>query len=305
MILYFQTWGMEMNGRKILNRLIIIFIAINVILFVFLSVRRLIQYQLPKERMDNIIAVLADKNITFKCELPRDFEPKSSATLTYTGDSVAARNDLVSALFGSSPSKILRSTGSREEDPSSKIYYFTKEKEQLSFNQQQIVYVNSNVDVLTPKPSPLEAKRMAETFIKRLKLGQMYSSSYVEVREEEHCIDLIYFPVFNNIPIFDLPIEMKVYQEGIGSATLYLGEINQIKDSKGRITPIDLVLFGIEAYIPEKNHMVIEDITLGYKKIQKKGSNLWGEQIIPVYKIVIEGLENPIFVNAYTNEIVK
>ena len=296
---------MEMNGRKILNRLITLFIAINVILFVFLSVRRGIQYQLPKERVDNIIAVLADKNITVKCELPRDFKPKSSATLTYTGDSVSTRNDLVSTLFGSSPSKILRSTGAREEDPSSKIYYFTKEKEQLSFDQQEIVYVNSKVDVLTPKPSLPEAKRMAETFIKRLKLGQMYSSSYVEAREEEHCFHLIYFPVFNNIPLFDLPIEMKVFKEGIGSATLYLGEVNQIEDSKGRITPIDLVLFGIEAYIPENNHMVIEDITLGYKKIQKKGSNLWGEQIIPAYKIVIEGLENPIFVNAYTNEIVK
>lgn len=296
---------MKMNGRKILNRLIILFVAINVILFVFLSIRRGIQYQLSKERVNNIITVLADKNITFKCELPRNFEPKASATLTYTGDRVSKRNDLVSTLFGSDPSKIIRSTGTREEDPTSKIYYFTKGKEQLTFEEQEIVYVNSKVDVLTQKPSLSEAKRMAESFIKRLKLGQMYSSSYVEVREEEHCFHIIYFPVFNNIPIFDLPIEMKVYNEGIGSAVVYLGEVNQIEDSKGRITPIDLVLFGIEAYIPENNHMVIEDITLGYKKIQKKGSNLWGEQIIPVYKIVIESLENPIFVNAYTNEIVK
>lgn len=296
---------MGMNGRKILNRLIILFLAINLILFILVSIRRGTQYQLSKTRVSNIVEVLAMKNITLEAELPKNFAPKSSGTLTYQGDSVATRNALVKVFFGSDLSKVLRSTEASEKNVSSKIYYFTKDNERLAFDKEEVMYTNSEAGLLAGKLSVSEAKAEAEAFVKRLEVGKLYNEAYVEVKQEREYILITYFPTFNDIPIFDLPIEMQVYTDGIKSAVIYLGEVNTIEDSRRIITPVDRVLFGIEEYIPDMNHIVIKDITLGYKKMQKKGSNLWGEQIVPVYKIMVEGLEKPIFVNAYTNEIVK
>ena len=174
---------------------------------------------------------------------------------------------------------------------SSKIYYFTKDNERLAFDKEEVMYTNSEAGLLAGKLSVSEAKAEAEAFVKRLEVGKLYNEAYVEVKQEREYILITYFPTFNDIPIFDLPIEMQVYTDGIKSAVIYLGEVNTIEDSRRIITPVDRVLFGIEEYIPDMNHIVIKDITLGYKKMQKKGSNLWGEQIVPVYKIMVEGLD--------------
>lgn len=296
---------MEMNGRKILERLILLFIGINLILFIFISIRRGTQYQLSQTRINNIVGLLTEGGITLEAELPKEFAPKMSATLSYTGDNVAVRSNLVKVFWGNDLSKVSRSTENSKEHFASKVYYFNKEDERLAFDKEEITYTNTGVNLLGIKPSITEAKAKAEAFIKRLGVGKLYKNAYFEIKEEENSVIITYFPIFEYIPIFDLPIEMKVYENGIGSATIYLGEVNAANGKKQRITPIDLVLFGIEEYIPLEGNIVIKDITLGYKRLEKKGSNLWGEEIVPMYKIEVDGLEKPLFVNAYTNEIVK
>ena len=95
-----------------------------------------------------------------------------------------------------------------------------------------------------------------------------------------------------------------VYKAGVASGTMYLGEI-EITSEKGKeIYPIDLVLFGIEEYMLENQYTNISDITLAYKRA-KSEDNIWGQKIIPVYKIEFDGLDQALFVNAYNNEILS
>lgn len=296
---------MEMNGKKILNRLILLFIGINLILFIFISIRRETQYKLSQTRINNIMGLLAEKGITVEGQLPMNFEPKLAATLSYTGDNVTVRNNLVKAFFGNNVSKVSRSTENSKEHFGAKVYCFTMQDEQLAFDKEKITYTNASIKLSDTKPSIKEAKAKAAAFVKRLKVGKLYKEAYIEIKEEENKVVITYFPTFEGTPIFDLSIKMKIYEDGIESATIYLGEVSITDEGKQRITPIDLVLFGIEEYIPLERNIIIKDITLVYKMLGKKGSNLWGEQIIPMYKIEVNGLEKPLFVNAYTNEIVK
>ncbi len=296
---------MEMNGKKILNRLILLFIGINLILFIFISIRRETQYKLSQTRINNIIGLLAEKGITVEGQLPMNFKPKLAATLSYTGDNVTVRNNLVKAFFGNNLSKVSRSTENSKEYFGAKVYCFTMQDEQLAFDKEKITYTNSDIKFSDTKPSIKEAKAKAEAFVKRLEVGKLYKEAYIEIKEEENKVVITYFPTFEGTPIFDLSIKMKIYKNGIESATIYLGEVSITDEGKQRITPIDLVLFGIEEYIPLESNIIIKDITLVYKILGKKGSNLWGEQIVPMYKIEVNGLEKPLFVNAYTNEIVK
>lgn len=296
---------MEMNGKKILNRLIVLFMAINVLLLICISLRKETQYKLSQTRINNITALLAEKQITLKEQLPEDFTPRAVATLSYTADHVTVRNDIVKAFFGNNLTDVNRSTENSKAYPGTKMYCFTKGQEQLAFDKENILYTNTSDGDLEGIGSRKEVKAMAETFIKRLGVGKLYKESHIDFKEEGNKLLVTYFPIFEGIPVFDLSIEMAIEGGQIKEAVINLGEVATAGESKQRIIPADLVLFGIEEYIPQESNMMIKEMTLGYKSLDKKGSNLWGKQIVPMYKIEVDGLEKPLFVNAYTNEMVK
>ncbi len=282
-----------------------LFLVINLMLCGLNNIQRNTRYILSEERVSHIKRVLEDEGVSIQTNIPTDYIPQEAGILTYRNNSVMTRNALVNDFFAEEIVDVKRSTEKSGELGESSIYYFTSKIEKLAFYKQSIVYTNEKVDKTLDKPTVKDGKDMGKAFIKRLNLGELYNELYIEVEEKEEMLEISCYPMINNLPIFNLPIEMQVYKEGIAYAIIYLGEVSMSAESKNTIVPIDLVLFGLKENMQLEHYGVIEQITLGYKNNDHEINNLWGGQIIPTYKIVTKGLEIPIFVNAYTNEIVK
>ena len=182
------------------------------------------------------------------------------------------------------------------------IKHFTVGNEVLSFDKSRITYTNNTARDVSQAGTEVRAKRLAEQFVERLGKTKAYQEVDVILDEEAHEWKIIYYQNLEGSPVFDLSIEMIIDIDGVKKALIYLGEIKE--EGIVEIYPLDVVLFGIDEAIDLQDEIIITDITLGYKRLEEKGS-IWGEKIVPMYKIDIKGLETPLFVNAYTNEMVK
>lgn len=287
-----------MNGTKVLNQLIKLFVVINVFLFMINFIVRGNQYILPQERIDNIINLLDRSGISVETELIKNFSPKYSANLVFIGDSVAVRDRIVKSFFGNNLAKVKRSISSNGRNEN--VLYYTLDNETLAFNHNELIYMNLSVRTEKKKPLLEQARKMCMKIVDRID-GIKEPLSYKVI--EEDCgvyWKLTYFPVIEGIPVLDSKMEFQVYSDGVAKASMYLADIEIKNDSRKEIYAVDLVLFGIEDYMRDNGYTTISDISLCYKQVEDE-ENVLGQQIVPVYKIEVEGLEEPIFVNAYTN----
>lgn len=298
--------GEEMNGRKILNELIAIFIFLNVALFTFNVIKTVANYRLSEARINNVIYALEQKQIYLETKLPRNFGPKEQATLSdLLGSSTTVeRYDLVSALFGAKNGNITVSKDSNEPD----VIIHKFQDEALEFSRNTITYTNSSVpDKGTQKISIQNAKKVCKAFIKRLNYSKVFENADIQYSEVENCLEMTFFERHKGLPVFDTYITFEIVDGQIKKATMKLGKISKLEGEVGKKTiyPIDLVLFGIDDDLEVEKPIYITNITLGYKTINQKNIALLGAQLIPVYKIEFKGLNNPIYVNAYTNKRIE
>ena len=127
-----------MNGTKVLNQLIKLFVVINVFLFMINFIVRGNQYILPQERIDNIINLLNRSGISVETELIKNFSPKYSANLVFIGDSVAVRDRIVKSFFGNNLAKVKRSISSNGRNENTWEQVFIKDKsytENITFKE--------------------------------------------------------------------------------------------------------------------------------------------------------------------------
>lgn len=292
-----------MNGRRILRRLIGLFLAINGILLILnIKVKRE-EYFLSPQRLDYIVKVLEKQGIKVNSVLPNDYLPKQEGDLSFPG--MSARYTIEKDFFGSHMLHVKHAVGESKVNPSSgqKIQYCSFDQEILAFDGDYIYYENQKISSSREKPTLKEAKRFCEALIKRVKIGE--GEHYkVEVEETEKEIFLTYYSVFNEVPVVDSYMTFKVCRKGVISAVFYVGDITVVNTEAKEIYPIDLVLFSLSPFIQEHQGTVIEKVELVYKR-RSEEQEIWGQEIIPMYKIVINSLEEPLFVNAYTNERLK
>ena len=112
---------------------------------------------------------------------------------------------------------------------------------------------------------------------------------------------ITYYPLLEDLPVMDSYLEFYVSSEGVMNAKMYLADIQLESEIKKDIYAVDLALFGIEETVLENGYSEIEKVTLCYKQ-EENEENVLGQKIIPTYKIEVKGLEEPLFVNAYTNK---
>ena len=91
-----------MNGKKILNKLIVIFILLNMLLFSTNVFKTIKSYRLDETRINNVIYALKQKEIYLETTLPRFFSPKRVGSLDKLigSGTTVERYDIVKALFG-------------------------------------------------------------------------------------------------------------------------------------------------------------------------------------------------------------
>ena len=295
-----------MNGKRILNELIGIFLVLNIALLTFNIVKTIHRYRINTTRINNVTYALEQKEIYLETQLPRNFTPKSQANLSdFIGSNTTAeRDNMVSALFGENSGKVIVTKDSSA--PKSIIHRYGSES--LVFNKNTIVYTNTDVSESSNKEISLQsAKKICRDFIKRLNYNKKFNNAYIQHRNNEDNIEITFFRNYKGIPVFEEYIRFELMGETIQKATIKIGKISQLDSDriKKTIYPIDLVLFGIDDELEIEKPMYITDITLGYKAIDESNIMLLGTQLIPTYKIEIRGLKNPIYVNAYTNKRIE
>lgn len=293
-----------MNGRKILDELIKLFVVINIVLFVVNYACKGNEYLLSKERMDNIIKLLETDGISVDTELLRKFTPKYSANLMYLGDSVDTRDKVIKSFFGSDLVNVKRYTENSDHDSDRKIPYYALGDEVLAFDNNELIYTNESVVSERSKPTLEQAKSMSIKLLNRIDEKKVLKDYSIEAVDKKNYWQLTYYPTIEGIPILDSYIRFDVYRNGVAKADMYLADVEIRSEGRKDIYAIDLVLFGIEDYMLENKCESIEAISLCYKRTDSE-ENVLGQQIIPMYKIEIDGLEQPIFVNAYNNQILK
>lgn len=294
-----------MNGKKILNRLVIVFIIINLLLFGFNISKYYEQYSLSDMRVENILTVLEEEGIQVEAQLPRLYFPKTKATLNLISKDISTKEEVVKALLGGNLEGVTRSNLIGSNQTSNKRMY-KKGQEAIIFDGEQIIYTNEAIAEVGAMHSPQEIEKVCETFLKRISKVTGLTQNYKEYNEGEPQ-RIVYYPLFKGIPVFDLYIEFKVYEEGVRQITMKLGLLEAIEEQiqNQEIYPIDVVLFGVKEYLTQEKPLIITNITLGYSQNNEVKSSIWGEQVVPVYKIELSGLEKSIFVNAYTNEVLQ
>lgn len=290
-----------MNVKKLLNQLIKLFLVLNLALFIMNCVNLSTEYRLPQERITYIYELLSREGIEIEGELERDFSPKRPADLIYKGDGLAVRNEMTKNFFKDDLVSVKRSKSNSKQYPGDEVWHYTLGGETLSFDRYELRYENSNIEKSEVQISLEEANYLCESLLSRIGMKIDRNQYIIESQEHHTYWQLTYYYKLERLPVLDLYMTFIVHSGGISSATMYLGEIEITGQTKQAIYPVDLVLFGIEEELLKEGHKRIRKVSMAYKKLEEEDS-IWGQKIVPVYKIELDGLEEPIFVNAYTNK---
>ena len=292
-----------MNGRRVLNQLIKLFIVVNIVLLVIGIACKSNRYIVSQERIENITKLYEESGINIETELPKNFAPKYSASLTFKSNGVEIRDRVVKRFFANNLVDVKRSTEESAESGENVLCYMLG-NETLSFKENEVIYTNNTDRENAVRSSLQKAKNECLQLMKRIEDTKKQPVYFVLEEAEDTYWRLTYYPVIEGMPVMDSSMCFIVDDIGVKTAHIYLAELAIDDEAKQEIYPIDLVLFGIKEYLLQCNYTAIESIQMCYKRLENE-ENILGQQIVPMYKIKISGLEEALFVNAYTNERVK
>lgn len=293
-----------MNGKRILVRLIWVFIGINLVLLGANYVVSSKEYKLSDERVANINAVLAMQGIDVQTDLPRDYEARETAHLNF--NSMASRYVIEKNFFGKHLVSVKHALGTSKLDPlsSEKAQYCTFNEDVLIFDGNAVCYERQTSSESHKTMSLREAERLAIIFMKRIS-PQLQPEKYrLESNREGNDWQLTYYPVLEKLPVLDSLMTFKIDAAGVKEATMYLGSIEIQGNERQALYPVDQVLFKVVDELKAQGVETITAVDLVYRRLLEE-ENMWGQKIVPAYKIEAIGLEKPVFVNAYSNEIIK
>lgn len=297
-----------MNWGKILNRLIVVFIIVNVVLGIMNLERKVMNYTLSKERVASLQNVLTQRDIYVNTVLPKLFTPKTKASIQKIVMSAAIREEVSKAIFGKDLEGVSITTANISDSTSEKKRIYKKENKLITFNEDTIFYRNQSVkDAIV---SLKKAEKTIQLFLKDIshpKSNGVTRNKHLVYEQKDGKTILTYYTIFEGYAVFDSYIRFTVGKDSVQSMDIHLGEVKLLENKKTKqpIYPVDKVLFGLDDYLVTKTPIFITDIMLGYKMIGGESMDILEEELIPVYKITIQGLQEPVIVNAYTNKIIN
>ena len=293
-----------MRWNKALNFLLIIFICLNIALAWINYDRFNGSYKVSEERIQTIKSLLADRNIQVKADLPTLFIPRSSIWIEPIEISASLRDAIVNRLFGKERADVTI-TNEVSGDYGKNALIYSKGEAQLKFYKDHIGYRNEAAKSKETAVSIKQASKFAKDFIRQLDLADHLKEVKIDYRSESYGIAVTYYEVYRGLPIFDSYVKMKISPNGVFEAEVRCLEVTDKVSLTKPLYPIDQVLFALQNPIVENETYVIESVELGYRLDHSEGMHILSEEAVPVYKITIEGLSDPIFVNAYTNTYEK
>lgn len=285
-----------MNGKRILNNLIILFLVINSLLYMVNHYQNAYRYELPISRIQNITRHYQDNGIKIHAILTRNYKPQPVATLSYTRNSAKARHEIATYFFGTQIAKVKRSS-----DPSSEKLHYTLGAETLTFDEKTVEYQNDQIDLSLEQPTRQEAERIARDLINRMGLTGKEMTYDIIGTSEGNAWQLEYFPLLNGMKVLEGSMQFNVYRSGVLNAKFSLSNIALVENSEREIVPIDLVLFMVEDEVIEQGYTKLSEVSLCYRRDMKE-EKILVDKLIPVYILTFDTPDEVIFVNAFTNQ---
>lgn len=260
-------------------------------------------YTLSDERIGNITSVLKDNDIIIKTKLPTDFRPVESIWVLPLEITPSTRDAIVRNLLGSQEEgiTITKEISNRVYEEATRVY--TKGEKRLKFGNSHIFYEDTSARPSQSFLTEGKAKDIAEDFIKSVDISKSTKKIKIEYKSESYGASLTYYEVYDKLPIFGSYMHLKMTEDGVFEASIHGNTVEDKTGNKKAIYPIDKVLFGFRDEININGPIIIDSIMLGYAMPNKVERHILREEAVPMYKINLQGLDEPIFVNAYTNTV--
>lgn len=292
-----------MKWDKALTYLIIMFLCVNIGLTMGNYNRSIKAYKLSDERIQNITSVLKDNDIIIKAKLPTNFRPISPLWVLPFEMTPDIRDALVKNLLGPQEDGIIitKETSHMPYEKSARIY--TKGNKQLKFRTNYVHYQDTSIETKQEFLTESRAKDVAEDFMQDLNIPKSRKKIKMEYKSESYGASLTYYEVYDKLPMFGSYIHLKMTKDGVFEVSIHKNTVEEKAGNKRAIYPIDKVLFGLRDEINIDGQVVIDSIVLGYAIPSEVEMHILREEAIPMYKINLQGLDEPIFVNAYTNTV--
>ncbi|ONI37550.1 hypothetical protein AN639_03665 [Candidatus Epulonipiscium fishelsonii] len=294
-----------MDGSRALNYLLIMFISLNLCLAIGNYNKYINPYYLNKDNLNYIVSFLEEKNIIIESSVPRFSLPVQKIETIPLEITSTFRTNLVSKIFEDKENiTITNSSSNTPYNQEIRIYH--NNKIFLQFSSYQVEYLNTLLESDgNQNLSRNQALKYAENFIEKLDLEKNKKNLKIKYRKDSNKANVTYYEIYNNLLLFESCISMDISEKGVFRATIQTAEVVNEYPQKQPLYLIDEVLFKIQQIltINDTSPIVIKDIELGYMPKNLEEIYFLEQEAVPMYKIIVDGLEYPLFVNAYTNEI--
>jgi hypothetical protein len=289
-----------MRWGKALNILIILLVLLNAFMLGMNYQKEIRTYQLSPKRMGWIVDLLNANGVKLKADLPESFTPKDIIWLEPREYTSIQRDALVKNVLGEEGVTITIENSAQIYEQGSRIY--SHNAKTLAFKGSTVIYQNSGIAKKAPTKKKQEFLRIGEEFIANIDLFSRFQRPQMEYIDTEYGAKIKYYTVYKNQPIFDSYVELHIADEGVLYACIH--ELSVVEEDKQKrpIYPVDEVLMGLLDTFQEFCIESITHIEIGYAMEEEWGLHILKEEAIPVYKILVEGLDEALFVNAYTNK---
>ena len=285
-----------MNMQKMLNGFIMIFLIINIGLFIFIYQREVSRYTLSDERISQLENIL-DKNDIYLLDHLPDSYPKSKLRVSMPVDT---EKELVEGFFKDEEARFIISSSAHTHETS---------KERLTFDQVnekgRVFYGSSEPTFVPENLSDHEKLKIAADFVDEMTLGK---GKYALTDQRDGDDFSIYYfnEQFLGELIFSNETIVRIEEKGITEARAIRYVPQGLVGDAFEIFPADEALYKFMSYIRafEDTTITITDLDLGYAIGQSTLENVIWMDIEPYYRIKLSTGQT-YFINAYTNEIYR
>jgi len=287
-----------MNWNKGKNRLILLFLSINILLGWVNYRKASSSYFLKEVQVEDIKQVMLENNIIIESEISRKYKPLQKLTVFPYQINSAEREATVKKVFGTLEDVKVSVESAKGLDEKPKRIY-TKDQQSVVFEGEKVLYHHHGIeqgilDIHT-------AKKMGEKWLKQI--GYSPKKMHLQIISEPNDWQLIYYDEYEKMPVFDSYVKLKISPLGVTDAEIHKVELGESTGDKQAIYAIDQMLFYLITIIGQREEpRVIKDVMIGYALENPKGTHLIAEKAIPFYQIILENGEM-YYIDAYNNEI--
>lgn len=292
-----------MKWSKALSLLIGMFLIVNMILGYANYQKHIKAYYLSTDQVKTITQILKDRGISVKCDLPLSYRPQESIWLLPRETTIKQRDELIKRMLSKDLAQVMISKEISQGIYDEEVLVYSFEDKELRFKRNEINYINQAMEKNDTKLSQSKALAIAEDFAELIEIENAYEKVKIEYKIESYGAVVTYYEVYKGFPIFDSYMRMDITPQGVQSAQVKTVVKAEKVGNVKPVYPVNKVLFAIDEQMSEKAPLVITNVEMGYAMKNAQGMHILEEEAIPMYKIEIEGLSGPVFVNAYTNTV--